>query len=142
MNRVYTLEKIAEVADEFVRNLRDCRVIAINGNMGSGKTTFVHEVCKVLGVKGNVSSPTFSIIHQYEGVQEKLIYHIDLYRVKDEMEAIQAGVEDCLFSEGICFIEWPGIILHLLPPGYLQLDIQFIDENKRQIISKVQPESR
>ena len=130
---IYTLDNIKEVANWFIERFGDYKVIALNGNMGSGKTTFVHEVCKALGVKGHISSPTFSIIHQYLGAGERMIYHIDLYRVKDANEAIQAGVEDCVFSGELCFIEWPAIILHLMPADYVQVDLSFVDENTRRI---------
>jgi tRNA threonylcarbamoyladenosine biosynthesis protein TsaE len=78
--------------------------------MGAGKTTLIEAICAAKGVREHTSSPTFSIINQYgytEDGEEKLIYHIDLYRLKDEEEIIQAGVEDCVYSGSLCMIEWP-----------------------------------
>lgn len=67
--------------------------------MGAGKTTFIHALCEVMEVKDTISSPTFSIINQYATATGKTIYHMDLYRLKDEQEAVNTGVEeDCLYS--------------------------------------------
>lgn len=112
------------------------RVFAFQGNMGAGKTTFIHALCDVKGVKDVVGSPTFSIINEYvfdENGQIKKIYHIDLYRLKDEEEAIQAGVEDCLYSEHICFVEWPEKAPHILPQGTIHVHLSIVDQQTRQI---------
>ena len=94
----------------FGNQLVNATVFAFHGDMGAGKTTFIHALCDVKGVKDVVGSPTFSIINEYvytDNGDEKKIFHIDLYRLKDEEEAIQAGVEDCLYSDHICLVEWP-----------------------------------
>jgi len=104
--------------------------------MGSGKTTFIHALCDVKGVKDVVGSPTFSIINEYvfeeNGVIQK-IYHIDLYRLKDEEEALRAGVEDCLYSDHICFVEWPEKAEDILPEETVHVAIRIVDEQTRQI---------
>src|SRR5687767_628536 len=98
MEVVFTLDQIKPIADQLLPLLQTNRVVAFHGEMGAGKTTFIHAICEQLGVRQNISSPTFSIINQYTGGQGQTIYHIDLYRLKDELEALNAGVEDCLFS--------------------------------------------
>ena len=93
----FKIDEINEVAKACLKEIGDSRVIAFHGEMGAGKTTFIHALCDVLGVKDVVGSPTFSIINEYlfnDNGRPGKIYHIDLYRVKDEEEAIQAGVED------------------------------------------------
>ncbi len=98
--------------------------------MGSGKTTFIHALCDVRKVKDVVGSPTFSIVNEYffsENSKQKKIFHIDLYRLKDEQEAIQAGVEDYLYSDHICLVEWPEKIPSLLPDDSLHVFIEAMD---------------
>jgi tRNA threonylcarbamoyladenosine biosynthesis protein TsaE len=101
--------------------------------MGSGKTTLITEICKQLGVMDLPSSPTYSIINEYKTKGDDTIYHLDLYRIKDVDEAIQAGVEDVLYSGNICFIEWPTVAKELLPEGYINVLITLIDANTREI---------
>jgi tRNA threonylcarbamoyladenosine biosynthesis protein TsaE len=111
----FNLMQLPLVAREVLLALGDCRVVALYGPMGAGKTTLVHAFCDVLGVADAVGSPTFAIINEYD-YSGGAIFHIDCYRLKDEAEAIDAGVEDCLFSGEWCFVEWPERIPHLFPP--------------------------
>ncbi|GAB3014644.1 tRNA (adenosine(37)-N6)-threonylcarbamoyltransferase complex ATPase subunit type 1 TsaE [Niabella terrae] len=107
--RTYTLEELDELAAWMLEQLKGKRVFAFNGNMGAGKTTLITALCRKLGVTETISSPTFSIINEYEykmGNATDLIYHMDLYRLKDQEEAITAGIEDCLYSGHYCFVEW------------------------------------
>ena len=129
----FTLDKIAEAAEKFATATGNYKVFALHGEMGAGKTTFVHALCEAAGVKENISSPTFSIINQYTTVQGQLIYHIDLYRLKDEEEAIQAGVEDCLYSGNTCFVEWPDKAPGIFPDNTLHIHITAIDGNTRKL---------
>jgi len=110
MEFLFTLDNIREIATLFWSHVGDARVFAFHGNMGTGKTTFIHALCDVKSVVDPVGSPTFSIINEYafnDEDGEKKIFHIDLYRLKDKEEAVQAGVEDCLYSDHISFVEWP-----------------------------------
>src|SRR5215212_2463959 len=90
-----------QFAVQFWDLVKEARVFAFHGQMGAGKTTLITAVCRQRGVRDPMASPTFSIINEYrffeEGVERK-IYHIDLYRLKDEAEVVQAGVEDCVTS--------------------------------------------
>ncbi len=138
MELIFNLGQIETIAKEFIGILRDQKVVAIHGNIGAGKTTLIHAVCVALGVTENISSPTFSIIHQYGGMHERTIYHIDLYRLKDEQEAINAGVEDCIYSGDLCFIEWPEKISSLLPPGVMHVYLETVQEENRKLIYKVE----
>ena len=136
MESNYSLNDIENVAKKFIKYLDVQPVIAFHGNLGAGKTTFIQAVCKQLGVKENVSSPTFSIINQYTTVNNRNIFHIDLYRVKDNEEAINAGVEECIYSGDICFVEWPERI-SFLPPGTLNVFIEPISETERKLLCKL-----
>ncbi len=118
----FTLSDINKAAENVLAISGDRMIIAIHGQMGAGKTTFVHAICDIKGVTDVVSSPTFSIINEYQfkekGKTQK-IYHIDLYRLNDELEASRAGVEDCLYSDHYCLIEWPDRAPGLLPILYI-----------------------
>ena len=131
MDLKFTLDTIDEAATNFLAVTTNYKVFALNGEMGAGKTTFVHAVCAAAGVVDNISSPTFSIINEYITSAGKIIYHIDLYRLKDEEEAMQAGIEDCLFSGNTCFVEWPQKAPGIFPEQTLQLTLSLIDANTR-----------
>src|SRR5204863_8690333 len=112
------------------------RVIAFHGNIGAAKTTFIHALCDALGVQDVVGSPTFSIINEYFFVQnseQKKIFHIDLYRLGSADEAVRAGVEDCLYDDHVCLVEWPEKIAALLPPDTLHVFMDFVDEETRKL---------
>jgi tRNA threonylcarbamoyladenosine biosynthesis protein TsaE len=133
MELIYTLDKIEAAAKEFAAATTAFKVFALDGEMGAGKTTFVHALCTEAGVKDTISSPTFSIINQYITSKQQLIYHIDLYRLRDEEEAIQAGVEDCLYSGNTCFVEWPQKAPGIFPDTTLHVTITAIDTNTRKL---------
>ena len=133
MEVIFTLEQIKEAAGTFTQVLDKHPVIAFHGEMGAGKTTFIHALCEVLGVRENISSPTFSIINQYLAHGRRIIFHIDLYRLKDEAEAINAGVEDCLFSGDVCLVEWPERASGIFPDNTLHVYIAAINEHTRRL---------
>lgn len=132
MNVTYQLEEIKEVASKVFTCGEGKKVWAIHGEMGSGKTTFIHAVCENLGVSSAISSPTYSIINEYKSA-EGIIYHMDWYRLKDEEEALQAGVEDCMLGGNLCLIEWPERAAALLPDDCFHVKIIAIDNKTRSI---------
>lgn len=133
MELTFTLDTIHSAAEQFLQQVKGKKVFAFNGQMGAGKTTFIHALCYVLQVTSSVSSPTFSIINQYS-YPGGTLYHLDLYRLKDSEEAIQAGVEDCLYSGNICFVEWPERALQLFPEDTAWVSINATGEQTRCII--------
>jgi tRNA threonylcarbamoyladenosine biosynthesis protein TsaE len=136
---IFTLDKINTAAQQFFRIAGDRKVFAFHGEMGAGKTTFIHALCDAKGVNDAVGSPTFSIINEYEYLCEgtkRLIFHIDLYRLKDEAEAINAGVEDCLYSGNICFVEWPDKAPGLFDSDTMHVMISADDSETRRITIK------
>lgn len=132
----FSLDNIAAVAKSFWETVTGHSVIAFHGPMGSGKTTFIHALCDVKAVKDVVGSPTFSIINEYffleNGVAKK-IYHIDLYRLADEEEAMQAGVEDCLYSDHICLVEWPEKAPRIFPDDTVHTYIEVVNTQTRKL---------
>ncbi len=136
MQKTYDETDIQQTAEWLWQQIPPQKVIALHGEMGTGKTTLVHALCDQLKVADTVSSPTFSIINEYEFEQEdkpQIIYHIDLYRLKDEAEAIRTGVEDCLYSGSYCFVEWPERAPALFPADTLHIYISLADNGKRNI---------
>ncbi len=134
MDVSFTLENINTAASQFIKAIDNRKVVALHGEMGAGKTTFVHAICQVLGVSGAISSPTFSIINEYKAETREVIYHLDLYRLKDEQEAINAGVEDCLYSGNLCLVEWPEITPALFPDDTVHCYLSVLGENERKLV--------
>lgn len=130
----FSLGDIHETATRFWKLMGNARTFAFHGDMGTGKTTFIHALCDVKGVKDVVGSPTFSIINEYVCVDGSgKIFHMDLYRLKDEEEAIQAGVEDCLYSDHICLVEWPEKAPGIFPDDTVHVYIDTIDSSSRRL---------
>lgn len=141
MEWTFSLDNINMVAKKFWKVTNDKIVFAFHGQMGAGKTTFIHALCDAKAVKDVISSPTFSIINEYEyvpiaigsEVTKKTIFHIDLYRLKDEEEAIRTGVEDALYSGCICLVEWPEKALRIFPKNTVHVQIELIDNQTRRL---------
>lgn len=129
----FSLQAIQDMARSLLADTAQYTVYAFHGEMGAGKTTFIHALCEEMGVTDVVSSPTFSIINQYRTGSGKTVYHMDLYRLKDDNEAINAGVEDCLYSGDICLVEWPEKAAGIFPPGTLHITITSVDDNNRKL---------
>ena len=101
--------------------------------MGVGKTTLIKELCKQLKVLDNISSPTFSLVNEYQTASQEVIYHFDFYRIDDEEEALDMGIEDYLESGNWCFIEWPENIENLLPLDAVEIHLSLLEDNQRNI---------
>lgn len=129
----FKLEEIQDAALKLLSAAGSHKVIALHGDMGAGKTTLIHALCEAMGVKDVVTSPTFSIINQYKTVNGETVYHMDLYRIKDENEATNAGVEDCLYSGDICLVEWPEKAPGIFPEDTLHIYISSVDNNTRKL---------
>lgn len=136
MQKSFSREELKDLAIWLWQEMQGHKVIALHGPMGVGKTTLVQAVCNYLQVEDTVGSPTFSIINEYQYEQEgspKNIYHIDLYRLKDEAEAIRAGVEDCLYSGNLCLVEWPERAPEIFPEDTLHVFISLENDDNRSI---------
>ncbi|MEO6252771.1 MAG: tRNA (adenosine(37)-N6)-threonylcarbamoyltransferase complex ATPase subunit type 1 TsaE [Ferruginibacter sp.] len=129
----FRLEEITATAKTVLADMANYKVFAFHGEMGAGKTTFIHALCEVMGVQDVVTSPTFSIINQYKTSKNQTVYHMDLYRIKDEHEAINAGIEDCLYSGDICLVEWPEKAEGIFPDNTLHITISSVDDNTRKL---------
>jgi tRNA threonylcarbamoyladenosine biosynthesis protein TsaE len=128
----FQLQGVAAAAREFWEAFPLQRVFAFHGGMGAGKTTWIHALCLAKGVTDTVGSPTFSIINEYRYPGGR-IFHIDLYRLKDEEEAARAGVEDVLYSGDLCLVEWPDWAPGIFPPETVDIWLEVLDPATRKI---------
>lgn len=133
----YSLANIENAAHQFWQYAHQYKVLAFSGELGAGKTTFIHALCDYLGVEDSVSSPTFAIINEYhffERDTEHIIHHMDWYRIKDSEEAINTGIEDVLSQKNnYSLIEWPEKAKELLPYPHLWIDINEISPDQRRL---------
>lgn len=119
------LGSLDRAASEFVKLMGDNTVFAFYGSMGAGKTTFIRALSRALGVEEDMAnSPSFSIVNEYRSdTTAELIYHFDLYRLEDEDEALDLGIEDYFDSGALCLLEWPERIQGLLPDDTVSVTI-------------------
>lgn len=134
MEIFFELKSIEQTASEFLKSLNRFKVFAFSGELGAGKTTFISALCKELKVAETVTSPTYSIIQEYKTVEGKIIYHIDLYRIKSSYEAMEAGIEDCLNSNEMCFVEWPEKATDIFPDNTVFSNFEIISDTDRKLI--------
>ena len=133
MNFIFGINELEDVAEKFLPLTDLYSVFSFDGNLGAGKTTFIKALCGKMGVKDLVSSPTFSIINEYRIPDAKVIYHIDLYRLRNEVEAINAGVEECIYSDNISFVEWPGRAPGLFPEKTVKIFLEINSNDQRHM---------
>ena len=130
---IKSLDEIAEGAKEFLPYLRHSKVVAFYGEMGAGKTTFIKALCAGLGVTDTVNSPTFAIINEYFTSKKEIVYHIDLYRLRNLEELMDIGYEDYLQSGNFLFIEWPEKAREVLPFDCINVQISRNDDESRRL---------
>ena len=121
---------------EILRAVEPHRVLAFDGQMGAGKTTFIKKLCEEMGTVDVVNSPTFAIVNVYdvERPYRGEVYHFDCYRLKDIREAMDFGAEEYLYSGNYCFIEWPEMIEPLLPDDTVYVRIVPQENGDRKLI--------
>ena len=133
MKITFSLEQIDEVASQLLA-ANPNKVILFHGEMGVGKTTLIKALAKTLGVKDATSSPTFSLVNEYQTSENKLLYHFDVYRLKNENEAYDMGIEDYLYSGNWCFIEWAEKIPNLIPELHSVIELKLAADGKREVL--------
>ncbi|AZJ35748.1 tRNA (adenosine(37)-N6)-threonylcarbamoyltransferase complex ATPase subunit type 1 TsaE [Tenacibaculum singaporense] len=132
MNRNYSLSELTAVAKEIIATSQH-KILLFYGEMGVGKTTLIKEICKVLGVEDIAHSPTFSLVNEYKTNSNETVYHFDFYRIEDEEEAYDMGVEDYLYSYNWCLVEWPENVKNLLPLDTVSISISLLENGQRNI---------
>lgn len=129
----YTLEEIDQAAAWLLDAAGTEKVWCFVGEMGAGKTTLIKAVCKCLGIEDELSSPTFAIVNEYRLPSNQPVYHFDFYRIEDESEIYQLGVEEYFDSGDYCFIEWPDRVVDFLPDEYLKISVNLVGDNHREL---------
>lgn len=136
--RIPSIEQIDPAAEELIGHFDGKRKVAISGEMGAGKTTFIQAICRGLGVRDIVNSPTFALINEYFTVEGDSIFHFDLYRIENITEMYDIGYEDYFYSDSFCFIEWPEIAMDLMPENTLFLRI-IVNNDGSRILEEWKP---
>jgi tRNA threonylcarbamoyladenosine biosynthesis protein TsaE len=125
-------EETIKVATEFGQLLKATDIIALTGDLGSGKTFFVRSILKLFGIE-EVTSPTFSIVNTYSG--DVVINHFDFYRLKKVVELYDIGFEEYLIDRSaITFIEWAEMFEEILPNNIYRINIAHLENSKREIM--------
>ena len=127
-------EQTEQFAAELAAKLSPGAVVALHGNLGCGKTVFARGFARALGVTDYVTSPTFTIVQEYPITESKRLYHLDLYRIGNEDDAIAFGIDEYLLDpEAFCLLEWPARIQELWPDDIVEVFFEHIDEERRSI---------
>ena len=132
MNKNFLLSEVPIIAKEIIQNSTS-KIILFHGDMGVGKTTLIKEICKILGTEDLISSPTFSIVNEYITSNNETIFHFDFYRIDNEEEAYNIGVEDYFDSNHWCLIEWPSVVENLLPLENVNVYLTSLEDGQRNI---------
>ncbi|MBP6062807.1 MAG: tRNA (adenosine(37)-N6)-threonylcarbamoyltransferase complex ATPase subunit type 1 TsaE [Fusobacteriaceae bacterium] len=132
MKKILSFNEIDIVAKKLANTLEENSVVALIGDLGTGKTSFVKTFAKELGVTENLKSPTFNYFLEYKSGRLPL-YHFDVYRLSSPEEVYEVGYEDCLNSGGVILIEWANIIASELPKEYLEIKLFYHDEESRVV---------
>lgn len=133
MKKKVILEELKDIASNLGKIMKGGEVIALLGNLGAGKTTFVKEFAKSLGIFENIKSPTFNYVLEYTSGRLPL-YHFDVYRLDNSYEVYDTGYEEYINGDGVVVIEWADIIEEELPKSYIEVRLNYCEEeNKREI---------
>ncbi len=131
----------AKLAEELAAELKPGDLVALYGDLGTGKTTFSKAAIRALGVSDTVTSPTFTIVKEYRG--RLPVYHFDVYRVHSEEDLFEIGYEEYFFGDGVCFVEWADLIEGLLedvePQHLYRIRFDYAEEEEGRRISVEYP---
>jgi tRNA threonylcarbamoyladenosine biosynthesis protein TsaE len=134
---VASLNELDKAASTILNDIGEHRVVALFGKMGAGKTTLIKAFCNHLGVDDVVSSPTFALVNEYLAQNGEPLFHFDFYRIESIEEVYDIGYEEYIYSGHFCFIEWPEMIMELLPESYVYLLIEETENGTRQISYRI-----
>ena len=124
-----SVQETKKFAKEISKKIKQSQVVALKGDLGSGKTTFSQGFAKGLGIDQHVGSPTFKLVSEYVGSSLNL-YHVDCYRLNTLQEFLNLGGENLLLPDnGITLIEWADIIQELLPKGTIEIEFSRVKDN-------------
>lgn len=131
--QIKTLDDLPAAAKQFLDLAKGYNVFVFKAEMGAGKTTFILSLLKELGIDENEGSPTYSLVNTYNSPTHGQVFHFDLYRLKSQAEAFDIGIEEMIYGDAICFIEWPEKISDLLPDNTIWSYIRKNEDNSRTL---------
>ena len=130
---IYSENQITDVAKKLIQEVPS-KVLCFHGEMGAGKTTLIKAIVRLLGAVDEANSPTFGIVNEYQAINEEVLaYHFDFYRLNDENEALDLGIEDYFNSNAWLFMEWPEKIAAILPVERVDIYIEVLNPNTRKL---------
>ena len=128
----YDINEISKVSKIIIDSIKQNNKVLFSGAIGSGKTTLIKSLIHDLGYNEHVLSPTFSVINEYI-LDYKIIYHMDLYRIKKEDELYEIGFKEYLRSGNLCLIEWPEIAVNMINKDFIHIKLKEISKTKRSL---------
>ncbi len=136
MTENYSLEELPEIASQLIKSVPE-KILLFYGEMGVGKTTLIKEIVKQLKVDDVVTSPTFSLVNEYHSRKGERIYHFDFYRIEQEEEALDIGIDEYFNSNAWCLVEWPERIKNLVPLNAVEIHLSRNDNGTRCLEFKI-----
>jgi tRNA threonylcarbamoyladenosine biosynthesis protein TsaE len=136
MDITYVKQDIATTAAKLASLVGDYRVLTFEGDLGAGKTTLITALCRFWGVQGPVGSPTYALVNQYHAnslPEGDTIFHLDLYRLNNMEECMQAGLEEYFYSGACCLVEWPVRAWEMIPAKRLEVKLVSLGGDLRHI---------
>ena len=130
----HSSEETVQYGRAFASRLHGGDIVALSGELGTGKTHFITGVCKALGVRAHVASPTFTLINEYPA-DAATVVHVDLYRISSSRELAEVGIEEYFNERYICLIEWAERMVEFLPYPHIRVTLTYGEgENDRGIL--------
>jgi tRNA threonylcarbamoyladenosine biosynthesis protein TsaE len=136
----HNLGETQDLGSVLGRLLDGQEVVCLEGELGSGKTSLIQAIGRTLGVTVPITSPTFTLVNEYRG-RDVTIYHVDLYRLRSVEEIVQAGIDGCFYSKGICLVEWAEKARALLPADHLYITLEHAGGDRRRILIRARGDS-
>ncbi len=132
--QIQSLQDLPHAAKTFLDEVGHRKIFAFDAEMGVGKTTFIISLLNAMGIEDAQGSPTYSLVNVYESQMFGKVYHFDLYRIEDEAEALDIGIEEMLYGDSVCLIEWPEKIKNLLPDNTIWSYIRKNGDDSRTLM--------
>ncbi len=123
VKETFSEKETYELAKNLAMNMKEPKVVCLNGDLGVGKTVFAKGFAKGLGIDEDITSPTFTIVQSYKGIDMNL-HHFDVYRISDISEMDEIGYEEYFFDNAICLIEWSKLIEEIIPSDAIEVLIE------------------
>ncbi len=114
------------------KKLKPGSIVALIGDLGTGKTTLTKSIAEGLGISEMITSPTFTIVHEYHSGRLPL-YHFDVYRVGDVEQMYEIGCEEYFFGDGVCVVEWADLIMEIIPENAIIIRIEYGESENQRI---------